>query len=408
MNRNLLFALGVLVLVVVGVLVVILNGTANRDDTLNRPDSERPIASKSSPQEPPILSPVTGKVTSPIKSDEEVIFYPIVAAFVGVPHEPESTQMFEIEIHGCIFESGKHSVGVKLLRELTGIDESTLTIEEARLFQQRAELFAVDHERGKQIPIQIACYTFLLPASEANGHFHGRIRLPPNAIAAATGDTFRELPIVAVLREGDRREFIGRVHLAPAAPPVLRVISDIDDTIKISQVRDKPALLLNTFCRPFRPAPGMAEMYRAWESAGARFHYVSGSPWQLYPPLAEFIRDHNFPAGSFHMKLFRPTDRSAMNLFGSQIDYKKGEITALFERFPRDSFVLVGDSGEQDPTIYAGLAREHPRQVSRILIRNVTDEPIEVFREIFTGLPDDLWQVFREPSEIQVSLTADK
>lgn len=403
MQRYLLGILGVLILVAVMVLVTVLP---------REPDRATPAPAVTNlPQKPESLSevkfvsPIKGPVVSPIKSDEEVVFYPTVAWFEGIPHEPEhSSNHFEIEIHGCIFEAGKHAAGVKLIRELTGIDESKLSTEEARLFQQRAELFAVDHERGKAIPVRIGDQTYLLPESEANGHFHGRIRTSGYRLQNALGEPVRELKVTAVLRDGDTREFSGQVHLAPNSPPVVRVISDIDDTIKISQVRDKPTLLLNTFCRPFRPVPGMADLYRAWEETGVRFHYVSGSPWQLYPPLAEFIRDHNFPAGSFHMKHFRPTDRSAMNLFGSQIEYKRGEIKSLFEKFPRDHFVLIGDSGEQDATIYAELARENPRQVSHILIRNVTDEPLDTFRETFDGLPDDLWQVFREPSEITFQL----
>ena len=407
MLRHVQAILGVLILVAILLFAFVLNREPNRNvpsaDVPKR--KEKPV----SPSEVKFVSPIKGQVVSPIKSDEQVLFYPTLGWFVGIPHEPEeSRNHFEIEIHGCIFEAGKHAAGVKLIRELTGIDESKLSGQEAALFQQRAELFAVDHERGKAIPVRIGDQTYLLPESEANGHFHGRIRTSGYGLQNALGEPVRKVKVAAVLRDGDSREFSGRVHLAPNAPPVVRVISDIDDTIKISQVRDKPALLLNTFCRPFRPAPGMADLYRDWETAGARFHYVSGSPWQLYPPLAEFIRNHNFPAGSFHMKLFRPTDRSATNLFGSQIEYKRGEITALFEKFPRDRFILVGDSGEQDATIYAELAREFPRQVSRILIRNVTDDPIDTFRETFTGLPDDLWQVFREPSEIQVSLKAEK
>ncbi len=403
MQRQLLGLLGVLFLVVVMVLVVVLNREPNRN--VPSEDVPKPKEKSVSHSEVQFVSPIKGQVVSPIKSDEQVVFYPTLAWFVGIPHEPEhNDNHFEIEVHGCIFEAGKHAVGVKLIRELTGIDDSKLSGEEVALFQQRAELFAVDHERGKAIPIRIGDQTYLLPESEANGHFYGRIRKSGYRLQYALGEPAREVKVEAVLRDGDRREFSGQVHLAPNAPPVVRVISDIDDTIKISQVRDKPALLLNTFCRPFRPVPGMADMYRAWEVTVARFHYVSGSPWQLYPPLAEFIRDHSFPAGSFHMKLFRPTDRSAMNLFGSQIEYKRGEIKSLFEKFPRDRFVLVGDSGEQDATIYAGLAREHPQQVSRILIRNVTDDSLDTFRATFTGLPDDLWQVFREPSEITFQL----
>lgn len=403
MNRNLLFLAGILVLVVVGILLVILNQKAEQRYPSRPPAPASKVKQRSKP-EGLLTSSLQGHIASPIKKDEEVVFFPTFASFVGVPHEPETEQYFEVEIHGCVFEAGQHALGVKLLRELTGIDDAKLTLEEVRLFQQRAELFAVDHERGKAIPIRIGDKTFRLPESEANGHFHGHIRLSEKELAAASSGPFRELPIAAVLPDGDIRKFAGSVHLAPKSPPVVRVISDVDDTIKISQVRDKPQLLLNTFCRPFRPVPGMADLYRAWAEQDARFHYVSASPWQLYPPLAEFIREHTFPAGSFHMKHFRPTDHTALNLVGPQVDYKREVITSLFNKFPRDRFVLVGDSGEQDARIFADLARENPRLASHILIRNTTDEPLETFRETFAGMPDELWQLFREPSEIKLEL----
>ena len=65
--------------------------------------------------------------------------------------------------------------------------------------------------------------------------------------------------------------------------------------------------------------------------------------------------------------------------------------------------MLVGDTGEQDPSIYAGLARDYP-QVSRIFIRNVTQQSTDAFRETFQGLPFDRWQIFLDPSEIKVLL----
>ncbi len=149
------------------------------------------------------------------------------------------------------------------------------------------------------------------------------------------------------MRPGDERLFQGTVHLMPR--PAVHVVSDIDDTIKVSQVRDKPELLMNTFCRPFRPAPGMAELYRKWDAGNVRFHYVSASPWQLYPPLAEFIREHRFPGGTFAMKPFRIQDGTALNVLGTQNTYKRSIIEPLIQQFPHDQFVLVGDTGEQDP-----------------------------------------------------------
>ena len=187
----------------------------------------------------------------------------------------------------------------------------------------------------------------------------------------------------------------------------MSVISDIDDTIKVSEVLDKSALLKNTFCRSFKPVEGMAGVYRSWErSRLARFHYVTASPWQLYVPLSDFTCSNGFPAGTWHMKEFRVKDRSALELFASPERYKPGVIESLLRKFPKRQFVLVGDSGEKDPEIYGELARKYPAQIQRIFIRDVTGEGVGSprYEKVFARLPRDLWQVFKQPREIQDAL----
>jgi phosphatidate phosphatase APP1 len=129
---------------------------------------------------------------------------------------------------------------------------------------------------------------------------------------------------------------------------------------------------------------------------------VSASPWQLYAPLSEFVTEHGFPSGTFHLKKFRPKDRSAANLFASPEETKRQAIVPLLQAFPQRRFILVGDSGEKDPEIYATLAREYPRQVFRILIRNTTAETPDSprFQEAFRDLPEEMCQVFEDPREI--------
>jgi phosphatidate phosphatase APP1 len=181
------------------------------------------------------------------------------------------------------------------------------------------------------------------------------------------------------------------------------VISDIDDTIKVSEVRSKEALLANTFLREYRAVEGMAPAYRPWAAAGAVFHYCSASPWQLYEFLAEFLERTGYPAGTVHLKTFRVKDTSFFNLFASPEEYKRGVIEPILETFPRRRFLLVGDSGEKDPEIYATLARKYPKQVAGILIRDVTDEraDAERYRKCFEGLPRERWHIFTDPKELE-------
>src|SRR5262249_24390507 len=126
------------------------------------------------------------------------------------------------------------------------------------------------------------------------------------------------------------------------------------------------------------------------------------SPWQLYAMLAEFIGTNGFPAGTFHLKTVRWKDKSVLSLLASPERFKHGEIEPILRTFPRRRFILVGDSGEEDPEIYGELARHFPEQIPRILIRDVTGEPAgcQRYQACFNGLGSERWQVFQRPTEI--------
>jgi phosphatidate phosphatase APP1 len=133
---------------------------------------------------------------------------------------------------------------------------------------------------------------------------------------------------------------------------------------------------------------------------------VSASPWQLHQPLADFCRREGFPAGTFHMKLFRLKDSSALSLLASQEGYKTEVIEKILADFPLRRFTLLGDSGEQDPEVYGAAARKHPQQIEHIFIRNVGgrgSEPVR-FQKAFEGIPAARWKVFDKPEELPEAL----
>lgn len=305
---------------------------------------------------------------------------------------------WELNIHGCVYEPDKRTIALALLRACLGLEHVSLTPAENKLFAERARLFMVDHKAGRKIVVRIGDAEFTLPKTGANGEFSELVQL-----SNAQVEKLRSLSAAfqAVLPAKDSRTFAGELNFFDDSGVI--VISDIDDTIKITQVRDRGATLRNTFLEPFQPVPGMASVYHDWaEKSHAQFCYVSASPWQLYSPLADFIRSNGFPAGVFYLKSFRWKDESFLNLFEGPEKYKPTVIEPLMKRFPNRNFVLVGDSGEKDPEIYGALAREHPQQVAKILIRNVTEEGPEAarYKQAFRELPDTLWKVFREPEEI--------
>ena len=175
----------------------------------------------------------------------------------------------------------------------------------------------------------------------------------------------------------------GRVRLIE--PEGVSVVTDIDDTIKVTEVpAEKEIVLRNTFCRDFAAAPGMADMYKGM--GDATFHYVSGGPWQLYGPLYDFLVSGpgGYPEGTFHLSDFPKNilsqDTRAIliqSLAGSlekTYSHKENQISDLMKRFPGRKFILVGDSGEIDPEVYRLIREKHPQQVQEIWIRDVVND----------------------------------
>jgi len=333
--------------------------------------------------------------TSTIKADQEIIFFPSVARWIGA-------EGLELEIHGCVYEPDNRNAALFLLRGALALNQIRLNDAENKVLTERARLFMVDHKGGRRIVVRIAGNDFDLGKSGVDGNFSAVLRLTKDQASKLTDGA----GVQAVLQSKDKRVFSGQMCLCKEMGTT--IISDIDDTIKLTQVRDRRATLRHTFLEPFAPVPGMAEVYRAWAGeCGAQFCYVSASPWQLFSPLEVFLRTNGFPTGAFYLKKFRWKDESVLSLFESPEKYKPMVIEPLLNQFPKRNFVLVGDSGERDPEIYAALARKHPGQIKQILIRDVTGEAStsERYKAAFLDLPSGLWKVFREPVEIRDALS---
>ncbi|ORX46822.1 hypothetical protein DM01DRAFT_1293395 [Hesseltinella vesiculosa] len=114
----------------------------------------------------------------------------------------------------------------------------------------------------------------------------------------------------------------------------------------------------------------MSNVYQSWASEGCKIHYVSNSPWQVYPAIDEFLQDNHFPKGSIHL---RPVSTQGL-LLGRPGQHKYESIVAIIKDFPQRKFVLIGDSGEFDPELYARIYHEYPDQIAKIFIHDVTSE----------------------------------
>jgi phosphatidate phosphatase APP1 len=153
----------------------------------------------------------------------------------------------------------------------------------------------------------------------------------------------------------------GRVQVVDDAAPFL-LVTDFDDTVAVTNVGSLRATLGTALLgeATTQPAvPGMAAFYRCLLGGGAGGVVISGSPVELAPRLERFLSHNGFPPLALTLRHLGPRTLSG---------YKEPALRALLSRFPQP-VVLVGDSGERDPEIYAALRAEFPGRVTAIFIR---------------------------------------
>jgi phosphatidate phosphatase APP1 len=164
-------------------------------------------------------------------------------------------------------------------------------------------------------------------------------------------------------------------------PPVdadYGIISDIDDTIVASHATDLIRMLYTTFTSnalsrlPFKGVPEFYSLLQNGRTGSNRnpIFYVSSSPWNLYDFITDFIRINKIPEGPVLLKDYGFTH----NKFFSENHtiHKKKLIVKILTSYPTLSFFLVGDSGQDDPEIYASVIKEFPNRILAVFLRDVT------------------------------------
>ena len=325
-------------------------------------------------------------LTGKIAHDERVVFFPTAATQINETH-------WNIPIHGWIFEPEVDSVKRKTLIKALGKMFQLKDDSEKRILRQRLMPFTVDNQSLQYVRITIAKsgqqIIHRLPRSAKDGHFFGNLTLP-----VAMDDS--EDGILHYKAIDSDRCFPGRVHLIP--PTGVSIISDIDDTVKITNYLDKKEFFKNTFIRDFQVVPGMKNVFLKCRSHydNCSFHFVSASPYQLFEDLSSFFEAEGFPLATYHLKQIRVKDKTLLQLFADPFEYKIGQIERILHKYPKRKFILIGDSGEKDPEVYIELCRRYPEQIEKIWIRNVNDADASRM----DGIDKEKWRYYSTGSDL--------
>jgi phosphatidate phosphatase APP1 len=216
-------------------------------------------------------------------------------------------------------------------------------------------------------------------ATSGRADRQGYLDVPVDAHGLAPG--WHQVSVAASWRGRATETTLPVLVVDPEA--TLAVVSDLDDTViesGITRGLEVLRLTLLTEVTKRTPLPGAAELYQALTAARdgsgpVPVFYLSTSPWNLYELLTRFLLLRGFPAGPLVLTDWGP---NPTNLFRvSTEEHKLTLIRALLAEHPALRVILVGDTGQLDPEIYATIAQEAPDRVRAIYVRRTVGMPAD-------------------------------
>ncbi|KAL4930672.1 uncharacterized protein BDV17DRAFT_280624 [Aspergillus undulatus] len=287
----------------------------------------------------------------------------------GEPHS------WRVEVVACVFRKDSRrdvSKFVAVIADLVGLDGELGTEKEirhriARRLQPFLYHVVPDHSMMLELP---------LPNHTAQIHQIGPTG--DDGISSQMINTgVRHIADGARVRSHIRGLDKASMETTFAGPEGWLVVSDIDDTIKYTKTSDTTGILRTTFAEEPKPIAGMPQLYaRIDRRFEPTWFYLSASPYNLYPFLRGFLRDH-FSPGTLVLRDSSWLDISELvkSFTVNTLEYKVDRIRKIRRWFPRRRALCIGDSTQTDPEAYAEIYRRHPEWIHAILIRKVMDVP---------------------------------
>jgi phosphatidate phosphatase APP1 len=162
---------------------------------------------------------------------------------------------------------------------------------------------------------------------------------------------------------------LGLAH-ADVDPRPLILISDIDDTVKQTNVGNSSEATHNTvFGAP--PFAGLPELYGdlldssagRGEAGNVHLYFVTGTPKTFASFQEKFLNESGFPLhDSRYTGLLGDKDLQA---------YKIAKISEIVAARPEARFILIGDDTQKDQPALAEVAKRYPGQISARYVHRI-------------------------------------
>lgn len=147
---------------------------------------------------------------------------------------------------------------------------------------------------------------------------------------------------------------------ALSSQAAITIVSDLDDTIKITEARGVPTDFLREMVYT-----GMPEFFKSAKKYSDSLYVISAGPSILSHKVKETLKKKGI---AFNRVILRT------NLLEDKFTYKVRQIKRLMDA-SSDDFLFFGDDLGKDPEVYAEMKRLFPNRVLGIYIHVVKGRP---------------------------------
>ncbi len=145
----------------------------------------------------------------------------------------------------------------------------------------------------------------------------------------------------------------------------LSVISDLDDTLKITNVQDWSEAVKNALFSK-KAFGDMPLVVNEMNHSVNGLYILTASPKILNSRVKKFIKHHNLDVKQLFMR----------SLIDNKEAYKLSIIRSLIKDNPGETFILIGDDSHSDHTVYAQILKESPDAVAAIYVHRVINRAL--------------------------------
>ena len=185
------------------------------------------------------------------------------------------------------------------------------------------------------------------------------------------------------------------------ALPILRVgpgarfgvISDIDDTVMRTGAENLARNLWTTFTGNIHTRhvyEHVSALYNGLAHVGGErvnpIFYLSSSPWNLYGMIQGVLEANGVPWGPIFLRDFGIDETKFIK--STHGNHKTGNALTVMQHFDGLPFILIGDLGQADAEIYAGIARERPKQVLGVILHQPSQRAHEAKQRYIREIAD--------------------